>query len=830
MLKDLKFALRSFRNNPAFTAIAVLTLALGIGANTAIFSVVNAVVFHPVPLPHPEQLVQVSSHASSDIGLMSWPDFADVRNQVSSFQTLAAYRPDQFTVTDAGHTELLEGVSGTSNLFAVLGIQPAIGRAFAPNEDETGQNHVVVVTDQFRRRWLGDDLNVIGRSITIDGESYTITGVAPPSLRFPPGLRNAGLFALLPHGRGDSEIREKRGVYNLSVLGRLKPGVTVERAQAELSTIQARLAASYPQTNAGRTITATKLEELLVGKQRAAMLLLLGAVAFVLLIACANVGNLLLARATARQREIAIRAAIGAPASRIGRQLLTESTLLGVIGGGLGLALAFWSLDTLTAIVPTDLPRLVEFSIDWRVLVFTAAVSIGAGLLFGLVPALRAARLDLNTVLNGTGRAVSGGHAIARSLLLIGEIAVAMVLLIGAGLTLRSFSRLSSVDPGFNSHDVLTASFALPNTRYTNNSLIFAFYRELEARLHTIPGVESVALSVTLPLTNKNFFLPFTIEGRPTPSDTDWPTANIRWVSPDYFKVMGIRVVRGRAFTTQDDAPNARPTTIINESTARKYWPNEDPIGKHVTVGDREMELVTYEIIGIVADVRFESLGTRTKPEMYTPFTLTPFPQFPGAFPLAAMVRGAHAETLSGPLRAAVQATDSSLSVTAVKTMDEYLAASLSQQHWTTVLLGVFSGLALALAVVGIYGVMSYIVTQRTRELGIRMALGAQHRDVLRMILFQGLKFSIIGIAIGTCGALAVTRMLEHQLYGISTTDPSTFVAVAFLLTAVALLASFLPARRATRVDPAIAMGEGLILTRSHLGLRERMPTTLAGS
>ena len=805
-MQDVKFALQSFRKNPMFTAIAVVALALGIGANSAIFSVVNALVLHPVPLPHPEQLVRVSSHASADVGLMSWPEFSDVRTQASSFRALAAYRAEQFSLTDGDRTELLEGVSATANLFTVLGLQPAIGRAFAAGEDDPGRNHVVVVTDEFRRKWLADDHNVIGRSIIVDGEPYSVIGVAPPNLRFPPGVRNAAVFVLLPHGTGDSQLHEKRGTYNLNVLGRLNAGVTVATAQAELNTIQARLEASYPQTDAGRIITATGLEELLVGKQRAAMLLLLGAVGFVLLIACANVGNLLLARATTRQREIAIRAALGAPKNRIIRQLLTESTLLGIIGGAFGLGVALCSLDALTAIIPADIPRMVDLSMDGHVLVFTGLISVATGLLFGLLPALQASRVDLNTVLNGAGRAVSGGHAVARSLLLIGEIAVAMVLLVGAGLMLRSFSRLSSVDPGFNPHDVLTASFALPNTRYRNNGQIFSFYRELEARLKTIPGVDSAALSVTLPLTNKNFFLPFTVEGRPTPSDSDWPSANVRWVSCDYFRVMGIRVVQGRAFTTNDDAPNARPTVVINASAARKYWPNEEPIGKRITIGDMEMELVTYEIVGVVADVRFESLAAGTKPEMYTPFTATPFPQFPGAFPLAAMIRARHADASSGALRAAVQASDSSLSITALKTMDDYLAASLAQQHWTTLLLALFSALALALAVVGIYGVMAYVVSQRTRELGIRMALGAQPRDVLRMIIFQALRYCGIGIALGTCGALFLTRMLEHQLYGISATDPATFIIVAIMLSAVALVASFVPARRATRLDPVIAL------------------------
>ncbi|MCU1280425.1 MAG: Permease, partial [bacterium] len=540
VVQDVKFALRTFRKNPAFTAVAAVTLALGIGANAAIFSLVDAIVLHPLPLPSPEQIVSVTNRTPGDMGdWLSWPDFADVRDQSRAFHAIVAYRSDQYVLTGIGEPEMLSGTTATADLFAVLGVRPALGRGFAAGEDEPGRNHVVVLSDRLWRQRFGKDPLVLGRTITLGGEPYTVIGVAPPGLRFPAGEENAGLFAPMPHGASDLEMRTKRGLRGLRVLGRLKPGVTLEQAQTELATIQTRLASAYPQTNAGRILTAIELQRQLIGNLGPAMLLLFGAVGFVLLIACANVTNLMLARATARQREIAVRAALGASRARVVRMLLTESTLLGLIGGGLGLLLALWSRDALVALIPDEVPRMAEISIDARVLVFTAAVSIATGLLFGLVPALHATRLDLNDTLKGSGLTSSASRGRVRGMLLIGEIALAMLLCVGAALTLRSFSRLSSVDPGFDPHDVLTASLSLSDTRYPDRDTVVAFYRELEEQLRALPGAHSAALSVVLPRGGGNNMHAFKIDDRPTVSDADWQTANTRFVSADYFKVMG---------------------------------------------------------------------------------------------------------------------------------------------------------------------------------------------------------------------------------------------------------------------------------------------------
>jgi putative ABC transport system permease protein len=823
MLQDLKFALRTFRKNPSFTAVATLTLALGIGANAAIFSVVDAIVLHPLPLPHPEQVVVVSNRIPGDMAdWFSWLDFADVRDQSRSFQAVAAYRGDQYVLTGLGEPEQLSGTTATADLFSVLGVQPALGRAFAAGEDEPGRNHVVVLTDRLWRKRFSKDRNVLGRAITLNGEPYTIIGVTPPGLRFPPGEESAGVFAPMPHGGGD-QLSTKRGIRALRVLARMKPGASVAQAQAELDTIQARLASAYPEANAGRIMSVVELQQQLVGRLGPAMLMLLIAVGFVLLIGCANVANLMLARATARQREIAVRAALGASRGRIVRQLLTESVLLGIIGGTLGLVFALWTRDGFVALLPDDVPRMAEIAIDARVLVFTAVVSVATGLLFGLVPALHATRVDLHQTLKGAESTSSGGRGRARAVLMAAEIALAMLLCVGAGLTLQSFYRLSRVDPGFNPHDVLTATMMLPKTRYPDAANVVAFYRELEDELRALPGAQATALSTILPLSGGALMNGLIIPGRPAPPEGDWPRANTRFVSPDYFRVMGIRTIRGRTFTAADDTPNAAPTVILNESAARKWWPHEDPIGQQIIVTTTNADTQpSYEIIGIVADVKFASLAEPTDVELYTPLAVTPLPNPLGGFGLFAAVRGPHVSSLSGPLRAAVQAVDKYQSIIGFKTMDEYLSSSLSQQRWSTVLLAIFGGLALLLAIVGVYGVVSYGVAQRTRELGIRIALGARASQVQRMILVQSLRLTLVGLAIGTGAALALTRFLESQLdsglpratpvnverglYGISTTDPTTFIGIAVLLMLVAMLASFLPARRATHVDPMVAL------------------------
>jgi putative ABC transport system permease protein len=823
MLLDLKFALRTLRRSPAFAAIVIVTLALGIGANAAIFSVVDAIALHPLPLPQPARIVSLTSYRFGDTaGSLSWPDFADIRDQTGSFQNLVAYRNDQYTLTDTdAQPQLVQGATATAELFTVLGVQPALGRGFAAGEDEAGRNHVVVLSHQLWQARFLSDPKIIGRTITLDEEPYTIIGVAPAWLHFPPGLQEAGLFAPMPHGAMDTEMRASRGSYALRVLGRLRPGVSVEQARSEVETVQSRLSSAYPESDGGRVTSVIEYEKQLVGDQRPAMLLLLCAVGFVLLIACANVSNLLLARAGVRQREIAIRAALGASRARIMRQLLSESLLLAGIGGALGLLLSLWGRDALITLIPNEVPRMTEIAIDGRVLVFTVVVSIVTGLLFGLVPAIHAARLDVDGALKGSGSTPSASRGRARSALLVAEIAMAMLLVVGAGLTLRSFSRLSHVDPGFNPHDILTASLSLPAARYSDQALVVEAYRELQERMRAIPGVEASALAVVLPLTDTNTMGKFGIDGLPPPMGERWPDANTRFVSPDYFKAMRTRVVRGRTFVAADDDPNAAPTIVINETAARRYWPNKDPIGTHVEVNLTALyQTPSYEVIGVVQDVKFASLGEPADVEMYTPFSHTT-PAIRGRR-MFALLRGPHAAGFAGPLSAAVQQVDGYIAVSDVKTMDTYLSQSLARQRWSTVLLTIFGALALMLAVFGVYAVVSHNVTQRSREIAIRVALGAQRTQILRMIFVGGLRLTLVGVAFGTAGALALTRLLGSQLqtdlvratpvemgrglYGISATDPATFAVIAILLISVAMLASFLPARRAMSVDPMVAM------------------------
>ena len=826
MLMDLKFALRTMRRNPAFAAIVIIVLALGIGANVAIFSVVDAVVLHPLPLPHPERIVSLTSSRFGDFAkYLSWPDFADIRDQTRSFQGLAAYRSDQYMLSGIEQPALLPGVSTTAELFTVLGIQPAVGRGFATGEDEVGQNHVVILSHRLWRARFAGDPKVVGRTITLDGEPYTIIGVAPATLHFPPGPQEANLFVPMPHGTIETDMREHRDNWALRVLGRLAPGVSVEQAQSEVGAVQSRLGSEYPQTDGGRVTSVTQYEKQLVGDQRPALLLLLCAAGLVLLLACANVSNLLLARAGARQREIAIRAAVGANRGRIIQQLLTESLFFAGVGGALGLVLALWGRDALIGLIPLDVPGMTDVALDGPVLLFAIGVSVTTGLLFGLVPAMHATGLGVDGALKGSGSTPSGGRGRARNALLVAEIALAMVLVVGSTLTLRSFSRLSHVDPGFDPHDVLTAKLSFPSVRYSDPMMIDEVYRELQETLRSIPGAQATGLAAVLPFTGNNSIAEFWVDGDPSQPDT-WPNINTRFVSPDYFKALGIRPLRGRTFVAADEDPRSTPTIVINESAARRlYWPNADPIGKRVKVYityTNAYPIPDYEVIGIVPDVKFSSLSEPSDIEVYTPYTQTPA-ILRGKL-LFALVRAPHASQLAAALSAAIQRVDGFIAVSDVKTLDEYLSESLARQRWSTVLLAIFGALALALAVVGVYGVVSYNVTRRSRELAIRVALGAQRSQILRMIFGEALRLALIGVAIGTAGGLALTRLLGSELqtnvpratpenlgrglYGISTTDPMTFVAIAILLTSVAMLASFLPARRAMSVDPTAALRE----------------------
>ena len=797
MGQDLKFALRTLRKNPAFTLVAVLALALGIGANSAIFSVVDALVLRPLPFPRPQELVTVRNHVVQGTGPLSWLDFQDFRAQSKTLSQLAAYRSDTFIMTGRKQPVFLNGTCGTANLLGVMGVPPMLGRTFAEGEDEPGRSQVVVLSFQLWKRVFAGDTEIVGQTVTLDGLPYKIVGVMPKGFRFPLEDNESELWAPMPHGNWDIGLRDKRGAHYLSTIGRLAPGATLSQARAEIATIQSRLTQQYPNQNSGRQALVDPEQQKLTGEMRPALLVLLGAVGFVLLIACANVANLLLARATVREREIAIRAALGAGRGRMIRQMLTESVILAILGGGLGLVLALWGLDALVAVIPNDVPRPYQIGLDLRVMLYTMGISLATGLLFGLVPALHAVRGNVNQALAASGRGTSHGRTRARSALLVGEIALAMLLLVGAGLLLRSFAQLVHVDPGFNPRDMLTFGLALPDSKYKEEDQQVRFYKELLPRLQAVPGVQSAAVALPMPYTNSNMDLIFTLDDRPQPPPDRPFDANIRMVSAGYFEMMGIRRLDGRTFDSRDDDPNAPPVMVINETFAKTYWPHGGALGRHATTGLGKPK--PYEIVGIVKDVR-RGLDQKLEPEMYVPFAKNPM-QF-----LFVAVRGPNPKSLERQLTAEVEAVDRDQPIANVKTMDELMADSLAQRRVVMVLLAIFAVLALVLASVGIYGVMSYTVTQRTRELGIRMALGAQQGQVLQMVVRQGLRLALIGVAIGLVGAFALTRVMASLLYGVSATDPITFVAIAVLLVGVALVASFVPARRATRVDPMIAL------------------------
>ena len=798
MGQDLKFALRTLRKNPGFSVVAVLALALGIGANSAIFSVVDALVLRPLPYPHPEQLVTVHNHVAQGDGPLSWLDYVDFRTQSHTISQLAAWREDVFVMTGHKSPVFLVGTAATANLLAVSGVPPLMGRLFTQEEETPGKNQVVVISYELWQRQFGGDANVVGSTVTLDSLPYRVIGVMPKGFRFPLELNENQLWATLPRGNLDADLREKRGAHHLRTIGRLAPGATLEQARAEVATIQARLTQQYPEPNVGRLALVNREQDSLMGDVRPALLVLLGAVGFVLLIACANVANLLLARATVREREIAIRTALGAGRARVIRQLLTESVLLSLLGAALGLVLALWGLDALVSVIPEDVPRPHVIALDLRVVAYAIGLSLATGVLFGLVPALHAVRGNVNQGLGASGRGVSHGRTRARGALLVSEIALAMLLLIGAGLLLRSFGKLVRVDPGFNPKDLITAVITMPESKYDNPARIGSFYQDLLPRLRNLPGAKDAALGMPIPFSQSNIDLLFTLDDRPEPPPGQLFDANVRWVSAGFFEMLGIRSVDGRTFEKRDDQTNAAPVMVINRAFARTYWPNGGALGRHVTFGLQKK--TTYEIVGVVEDVR-HGLDGPVGPAMYAP--LGREPPFPFMF---MMVRAPNAKAFERPMAAAVEEVDRDLPLADVKTMDERMAGSLAQRRVVMVLLGIFAVLALVLASVGIYGVMSYTVTQRTRELGIRMALGAQQGQVLEMVVRQGLRLAAIGVAIGLCGAFALTRVMASLLYGVSATDPLTFVSIAALLVGVALLASFLPARRATRVDPMIAL------------------------
>jgi putative ABC transport system permease protein len=814
LFQDLRYGLRVLLKRPGFTAVAVAALALGIGANSAIFSVVNGVVLRALPYKDPGRLTMVWSRrpllqtqAGSSEFPVSAADFIDWRDQNQSFEQIAAFHSQAFNITGAGEPEYLGGVRASASLFSLLGVEARLGRTFTAEEDQSGADRVVIISHGLWQRRFGSDRNIIGQKITLNDEAYTVVGVTPPGFQFPrKGEMPAGYqfprqadiytpLALTPNQETN------RGRNYLAVVARLKPQVTLAQAAADMESIADGLKQRYPQTNTNKEINLVSLHQQVTGKVRTALFVLLGAVAFVLLIACANVANLLLARAASRQKEFAIRTALGASRARVVRQLLTESILLSLVGGMLGLLLSLWGIDLLRAIVPANLPRLDAISLDGRVLGFTFVISLLTGIVFGLAPALQVSKPDLNEALKEGGRASSVGfrHNRFRSLLVVAEVALSLVLLIGAGLMIRSFTRLINVDPGLNAHNVLTLDIGLPRAKYTGPQQV-AFFQQVIERMQALPGVQSAGAVYPLPLSGGEEGMGFAIENRPPPAPGESFNAGPRWVSPDYFRVMGITSVEGREFTDRDgiDAPRV---LIVNEAMAHRYWPGEDPIGRRVAFDQVNGQPNWREIVGVVKDVRHTSLDSDPRPEMYLPFT-----QFPSFFMTIVLRTTGDPLSLAGAARSQVLAVSSDQTISNIHTMEELLANSIAERRFNMLLLGVFAMIALLLSAVGIYGVMSYSVAQRSHEIGVRMALGAQSSDVLALVVKQGMTLALAGLGIGLVAAFGITRIMVSLLYGVSATDPLTFSIIALLLGSVALLACYLPARRATKVDPMVAL------------------------
>jgi putative ABC transport system permease protein len=807
LLKDLRYGMRMLMKRPSFTAVAIIALALGIGANTAIFSVVNAVLLQPLPFSDPDHLMmlyQTHKQRGTSNGSVSYPDFVDWADQNQVFEQMAAYHDGNIILTGGDEPARLYSAVVSANLFSLLGANPILGRTFLPGEDKPGDGgRVVVLSQGLWQKRFNSDPNILGRPLTLDGQSYTVVGVMPAGFQFPIQNNPAELwttFAVESEGAG--AMTGQRGAHYLGVIARLRPGGTEAQAQADMDTIASRLEEQYPDENSHRGVKVVPALESLVGDIRPALLILLGAVGCVLLIACANVANLLLARATTRHKEMAIRAALGASRLRVMRQLLTESVMLALAGGALGLLVALWGADLLVVLSGDDIPRATHIGLDGRVLLFTLAVSVFTGMIFGLVPAIQASRPDLSESLKEGGRSSTEGarRNLIRSVLVVFEVATAIVLLVGAGLLIESLRRLQNVNPGFNPKNVLTLSLGLPDVKYTTEKQI-AFYRELVERIRAVPGVAGASAVLPLPLSDSRIRTTFETEGRPM-AQGDLPAAELRIVCPDYFRAMGIPFVKGRDFTARDDN-KASGVVIVNSSFAEKFFPGEDPIGKRIQPGisTDDNDEVMREIVGVVGNVRHLKLNAEQDPEFYVPHAQIPFDSMTLVVKSEGGPRG-----LADAIQNEVKALDKDLPIFNVKMLDDYVSASVAQPRFNTLLLAIFAGLALVLTAVGLYGVMSYSVAQRTHEIGIRMALGAQSSDVLKLVVGQGMILTLIGVTVGLSAAFALTRLMSSLLYGVSATDPATFATVALVLASVALLACYVPARKATKVDPMIAL------------------------
>ena len=803
--QDVRYALRMLRKSAGFTTVAVLTLALGIGANTAIFSVVYAVLLKPLPYAKPEQLFNVfEAKPQEGVGGTGWSyaNFAELREHNRIFSDMAGTQEHQLTLTGHGDPSVVDASVITPELFSVFDQRPLLGRAFFPEDGKAGAPPVVILSENLWRDIFAADPNVVGRSINLDKRTFTIVGIMPSAFRFPMIMKSEQVWIPLVQDPLFGSWMERRGGHWLQVTGRLKPGVSMAQAQAEVASIGERLAKEFPAENGGWSIRMVPLQEMIVFDVRSALLVLLGAVGLVLLIACANIANLLLTRATARAREIAVRAALGASRARVIRQLLSETAVLGLLGGLTGIGLAYLGVDALNSLLPANLPRVNAIRVDNFVLGFALLLSAIASCVFGLAPALFAVNSNLQSSLrDGGGRTgESRTRRRTRGFLAAGEIALAMVLLVVAGLLLRSFSNLTSVKPGFDVQHVLKASISLPQFQYSKPQQWIAFSDELLAHIQAQPGMRDSAMAVPLPITDGFINLAFDIPGTPPASAGTSRTANFVSASPNYFRVMGIPLLAGRLFNAHDTL-HAPWVTLISESFARTHFPNQDPLGKHLKFGFPFDASGVREIVGVVGDVRDVALSKDPGAMMYVPFDQAPF--WGGNVIVKSSLS---TSSLANTIRQEAQKLDKDLPVTDIALMPDAIHSSMAQPRFRTLLLGLFAAMALALAAIGIFGVISYSVTRRTNEIGIRVALGAQSADVLKQVLGEGARLAGVGLALGLAASILATRFLGTLLFGVSPTDPLTFAAVAAILAAVALVACYLPARRATRVDPLVAL------------------------
>ncbi len=797
LLQDVRYGIRQLRRSPGFTAAAVLTLALGIGANIAIFSLVNGVFLRPLPYKDAGRLVFVAASnrlRGVKINVTSYPDFADWRVQNHVFSGLAAYRPQYYDLNGVTQPERIRGVRVSEDLLPLLKEKPALGRAFLPEEYQPGRNHVVLVSDGLWRRLFGSDPGLVGRTLKLNDDIYTVIGVMPPRFAFPPN-EHASLYTPLA-----PDANRSHGW--LWAVGRLKPGISLREAQVEMDTISHRLEQQYSSSNKGQGVNLLPLQEIVVGSLRPAFLVFVCAVGLVLLIACANVANLMLGRTTVRARELSVRAALGASRRRLMRQLLTESALLSLLGGALALLLAVWGVDVLVVLMKNEIPipRLENIRIDGWVLGFAFLVSLLTGVLFGLAPALAASRMDLNESLKEGSRSVTGSlrPVQLRGLLVVSEVALALVLLVGAGLMIKSFLLLGRVETGVDTRNVLTLDFSLNKSRYAQPHVRTEFLQQVDERVRTLPGVKSASWAADLPLTDNTDSLGFSIAGRPELGSGKQREARFNVVGPGYLQTLGIPLLRGRDFTDHDTEV-APGVVLINQAMARRFWPEEDPLGKQITIDGKTF----FSIVGVVGNVRQLGQASETSPEVYLSYL-----QDPVAWPYRTLIVRTAGEPLKlvGLVKQAAWSVNRDQPVSHIRTMQQVLEESVAQPRVFTLLMGVFAALALALASVGIYGVVSYSVSQRTHEVGVRLALGAERIAVLRLVIGQGMLLTGIGLGIGLVGALVLTRSLSSFLYGVRPTDPITFAAVALALAGVALLATYIPARRATKVDPMVAL------------------------